>query len=61
MMINEDMKAYMRMHPEWYLILSRYPQEISAFKEKYKIDNKMTFAHQIEKVGFMLQMLEMLL
>ncbi|MFQ7412357.1 MAG: YlbE-like family protein [Coprobacillus cateniformis] len=52
---------YLRLHPKWYLILSRYPQEFPTMIEQYKVENKLTFADRIEKVGTMLQMIEMLL
>ncbi|WP_231385281.1 YlbE-like family protein [Candidatus Stoquefichus massiliensis] len=52
---------YLRLHPKWYLILSRYPQEFPTMMEQYRIENKLTLADRIEKVGTMLQMLEMLL
>lgn len=61
MMIDENIKLYMRLHPKWYLVLSRYPQELPTLIEEYKIENKITLADRIEKVGFMLQMVEMLL
>lgn len=52
---------YMRLNPKWYLILSRYPEEYTTLVEKYKIENKLTMADKIEKVGTLLQMVEMLL
>lgn len=61
MMINDEVRMYLRLHPKWYLILSRYPQEFPTMLEQYKIENKLTLADRIEKVGTMLQMLEMLL
>ena len=61
MMIDQEVKMYLRLHPKWYLILSRYPQEFPTMLEQYKIENKLTLADRIEKVGTMLQMLEMLL
>lgn len=61
MMINDEVRMYLRMHPKWYLILSRYPQEFPTLLEQYRIENKLTFADRIEKVGTMLQMLEMLM
>lgn len=61
MMINDDVRMYLRLHPKWYLILSRYPQEFSTMLEQYRIENKLTLADRIEKVGTMLQMLEMFL
>lgn len=61
MMIDQELKLYMRLHPKWYLILSRYPQEYSTLLQQYKLENKLTFADRIEKVGTVLQMIEMLL
>lgn len=61
MMINDEIRMYLRLHPKWYLILSRYPQEFPTMIEQYKVENKLTFADRIEKVGIMLQMIEMLL
>ena len=61
MMIDQEVKMYLRLHPKWYLILSRYPQEFPTMLEQYKIENKLTLADRIEKVGTMLQLLEMLL
>lgn len=60
-MINEELRQYLRMHPKWYLILSRYPQEFPTLLRQYKVENKMTFADRIEIVGTLLQMLDMLL
>ena len=60
-MIDENMKMYVRMHPKWYLILSRYPGEYKTLFEQYKVENKLTFADRIEKVGTLLQMVEMLM
>lgn len=51
----------MRMHPKWYLIISRYPEEYQTLLQQYKVENKLTFADKIEKVGMFLQMMEMLL
>ena len=61
MMINDEIRMYLRLHLKWYLILSRYPQEFPTMIEQYKVENKLTFADRIEKVGTMLQMIEMLL
>ena len=61
MMINDEIRMYLRLHPKWYLIHSRYPQEFPTMIEQYKVENKLTFADRIEKVGTMLQMIEMLL
>lgn len=61
MMIDNEIRMYLRLHPKWYLILSRYPNEFPTMLEQYKIENKLTLADRIEKVGTMLQMLEILL
>ncbi|MEG0277444.1 MAG: YlbE-like family protein [Coprobacillus sp.] len=60
-MIDDSLRMYMRLHPKWYLILSRYPSEFPTLLEQYKVENKLTVADKIEKVGTMLQMIEMLL
>ena len=60
-MIDEDIGMYLRLHPKWYLILSRYPQEFPTLLEEYRVENKLTMADRIEKIGTMLQMLEVLL
>ena len=49
----------MRKNPKWYLILSRYPQEYPSLLQQYKMENKLTLADRIEKVGSILQMIEM--
>ena len=59
MMIDQELRYYMRLHPKWYLLLSRYPQEYPTLIEHYKIENKLTLADRIEKVGLMFQMLDM--
>ena len=61
MMIDEDIRMYLRLHPKWYLILSRYPQEFPTLLEEYRVENKLTMADRIEKIGTMLQMLEVLI
>ena len=61
MMIDEDIRMYLRLHPKWYFILSRYPQEFPTLLEEYRVENKLTMADRIEKIGTMLQMLEVLL
>ncbi|MEG0368344.1 MAG: YlbE-like family protein [Coprobacillus sp.] len=61
MMINDEFRMYLRLHPKWYLILSRYPDEFPTLMEQYKIENKLTVADKIEKVGTVLQMIEMFL
>lgn len=60
-MMNDEIRMYLRLHPKWYLILSRYPNEFPTLMEQYKIENKLTMADKIERVGTVLQMLEMLL
>ena len=54
MMIDEDIRMYLRLHPKWYLILSRYPQEFPTLLEEYRVENKLTMADRIEKIGTML-------
>ncbi|MCD8027713.1 MAG: hypothetical protein LUF02_03430 [Erysipelotrichaceae bacterium] len=55
------MYFYMRMHPHWYLILSRYPDRIDTFINHYKQDNHCTINDYISKIGTLVQMIEMLI
>ena len=59
MMINQELKDYLRLHPKWYIILSRYPELYKDFYEQYKIENKLTLADKIERVGMLISMIEM--
>lgn len=61
MMIDKNMKLYLRFHPKWYLLLSRYPECYKDVYEQYKIENKLTLADRIEKIGLMISMIDMLL
>jgi hypothetical protein len=61
MITDIDLKEYMRYHPKWYLIISRYPKMYEELKEQYKIENKLTLADSIEKVGMMLSMIDLFL
>lgn len=60
-MIDNEIRQYLRLHPKWYLILSRYPEEMPTLLQQYKVENKMTMADRIERIGSLLQMLDMLL
>lgn len=59
MMINDELKYYLRLNPKWYILLSRYPELYKDFYEQYKIENRLTFADKIEKVGMLISMIEM--
>ncbi len=59
MITDPRVREYLRFHPKWYLILSRYPDRKNDIVDEFKIENKLTLADRIEKIGFMLQMLEM--
>jgi len=61
MMIDENLRQYLRTHPKWYLILSRYPEHYQEIYEQYKIENRLTLADRIEKIGMMISMIEMFL
>lgn len=60
-MIDENLKQYLRFHPKWYLVLSRYPEHQREIYEQYKIENRLTLADRIEKIGMMISMIEMFL
>ncbi|MCD7809311.1 MAG: hypothetical protein LUH02_08205 [Erysipelotrichaceae bacterium] len=60
-MINEDMMQYMRMHPKWYLILSRYPEQMDRFMSQYRLDNHCSMNDYLSKIGTLIQMIDMLI
>lgn len=35
-MMNEQLRYYLRYHPQWYIILSRYPHEYERLIQEYK-------------------------
>lgn len=60
LMIDDKMYQYMRMHPKWYILLSRYPDQLDAFIYQYRLDNHCTVNDYIAQIGTILQMIEML-
>ncbi len=61
MITDPRIRDYMRYHPKWYLILSRYPDMYKELYQQFKIENKLTVADSIEKVGMLLSMLDLFL
>ena len=60
MLSNPDYLAYLNENPDWQRELSRRPENWKLFIENYKQERKLTFPDKIEKVSFLLKMLEML-
>lgn len=61
LMQNNAYMAYIRTHPKWYKLLYRHPEMMKEFIEEYKIENKLTFTDKIDKMSFLLQMVEMMM
>ena len=34
--MNEEIRYYLRYHPHWYIVLSRYPQEYGRLVQEYR-------------------------
>ena len=52
--MNEEIRYYLRYHPNWYIVLSRYPQEYEHGKNQQFID-------KIDKVSMLINMVEMMM
>lgn len=59
MMTNDELRTYLRFNPKWYIILSRYPDMYLELYNQYKIENRLTLADKIEKIGMLLSMIDM--
>lgn len=57
---RRDYTLFLREHPQWYIELESRPENFKQFYDQYKEERKLTFSSQIEKIGLMLNMLEML-
>lgn len=60
-MMDKEIRYYLRFHPEWYLTLSRYPQEYERLVQTYKEDKNKQFIDKIEQVSMVLNMIEMMM
>lgn len=59
--MNDEVRKYIRYHPRWFVILSRYPEKASEVVEIYKEENNQTFSAKIEQLSMILNMMEMML
>lgn len=57
---HRDYILFLREHPEWHIELESRPENFKQFYDKYKEERKLTLSDQIEKIGLMLNMLEIL-
>lgn len=48
-MMDNQLRYYLRYHPHWYLILSRYPQEYSHLIQEYRDEKNQHFIDKIEQ------------
>ena len=49
-MMNEEIRYYLRYHPHWYIVLSRYPQEYGRLVQEYKDEKNQQFIDKIDQV-----------
>ena len=59
--MDDQLRYYLRYHPHWYLILSRYPQEYNRLIQEYKDEKNQHFIDKIEQVSMLINMVEMML
>ena len=52
---------YLRVNPEWYLILNHDPQKIQVFKHYYRLESHETFADKLDRVCMILEMVKMMI
>lgn len=52
--------TFLREHPDWYQELCYRPEHFRSFVAFYREEKKLTLPDKIEKVGLLLNMLEML-
>lgn len=60
-MMNEELKYYLRYHPNWYLVLSRYPQKYDYLVQEYKDSKNQQLIDKIDQVSMLINMLEMMM
>lgn len=58
--MDDQLRYYLRYHPHWYLILSRYPQEYNRLIQEYKDEKNQHFIDKIEQVSMLINMVEMI-
>ena len=52
---------YLRYHPNWYIVLSRYPQEYEHLIQEYKDGKNQQFIDKIDQVSMLINMVEMMM
>ena len=60
-MMNEELRYYLRYHPSWYLVLSRYPQKYDQLVLEYKDSKNQQFIDKIDQVSMLINMVEMMM
>ena len=60
-MMNEEIRYYLRYHPNWYIVLSRYPQEYEHLIQEYKDGKNQQFIDKIDQVSMLINMVEMMM
>lgn len=60
-MMNEELKYYLRYHPDWYIVLSRYPQKYDYLVQEYKDSKNQQLIDKIDQVSMLINMVEMMM
>ncbi|QTM99311.1 hypothetical protein ERJ70_08335 [Sediminibacillus dalangtanensis] len=56
-----DLKHFIRMNPEWYRKLTRYPEEFTEMEKAAKAFYGKTIPQRIERLSGQMQMISMLI
>ena len=56
-----EIRYYLRYHPNWYIVLSRYPQEYEHLIQEYKDGKNQQFIDKIDQVSMLINMVEMMM
>lgn len=57
--MNQEVIQYLRNHPKWYMILSRYPESYYDLMSEIESQKHSSFLDKLDKVSLFIQMLEM--
>ncbi|RHM62152.1 MULTISPECIES: YlbE-like family protein [Coprobacillaceae] len=59
-MTKNDVYMYLRYHPQWYIVLSRYPERYQDLLEEMKQKQNNELIDKLDKLSLFIQMMEML-
>lgn len=58
--MKDEIRYYLRFHPGWYLILSRYPERYYDLMDEIKDSQHGQLIDKLDKISLFINMMEML-